>query len=89
MSQAVRLSPRDPQIGDWYFEIGRAYLLQSRTDEAINWLEKARSAQPGIPAAHSHLAAAYAFKGKTKPPPPNSPRPEGFREEIFFQASAT
>ena len=67
VSQAVRLSPRDPQIGDWYFEIGRAYLLQSRTDEAINWLEKARSAQPGVPAAHSHLAAAYAFKGKTEP----------------------
>jgi TolB-like protein/Flp pilus assembly protein TadD len=66
MSQAVRLSPRDPQIGDWYFEIGRAYLLQSRTDEAINWFEKARSAQPGVPAAHSHLAAGYALKGETE-----------------------
>jgi adenylate cyclase len=67
VSQAVRLSPLDPQIGDWYFEIGRACLLQSRTDEAINWFEKARSAQPGVPAAHSHLAAAYALKGETEP----------------------
>jgi tetratricopeptide (TPR) repeat protein len=63
---AIRFSPRDPQIGVWYFEIGRAHLLQSRTDEAIVWLERARSAQPGLPAPHSRLAAAYALKGETE-----------------------
>ena len=40
--QAIRLSPRDPGMGLWYFRIGEAHLLQSRLDEAILWFEKAR-----------------------------------------------
>ena len=59
--QAVRLSPRDPEIGNFFFLIGRVHLLQSRVQEAISWLERARA---GI-AAHSHtrawLAAAFAL----------------------------
>ena len=51
MEQAIRLSPRDPRIGIWYCRIGIVHLLQSRTDEAILWLEKARSANPGHPMA--------------------------------------
>ena len=43
MEQAIRLSPRDPQIGLWYWQIGRIHLLQSHVEEAIAWLEKARS----------------------------------------------
>ena len=46
--QAFRLSPRDPRIGVWYVWIAQAYLLQSHVDEAIVWLEKARSANPAI-----------------------------------------
>jgi adenylate cyclase len=61
--QAIRLSPRDPRIGWWYFLIGTVHVLQSRTDEAIVWLEKARSAVPAVPIAHSNLAAAYALSG--------------------------
>jgi len=41
------------------------HLLQSRTDEAIVWLEKARSANPAIPFFHIRLAAAYGLKGET------------------------
>jgi TolB-like protein/class 3 adenylate cyclase/Tfp pilus assembly protein PilF len=61
--QAIRLSPRDPGIGWWYNQIGTVHLLQSRTDEAIVWLEQARTAIPAIPSHHSRLAAAYALKG--------------------------
>jgi hypothetical protein len=39
------------------------HLLQSRTDEAIVWLEKARSAVLAAPVVHIHLAAAYALGG--------------------------
>ena len=39
--QAIRLSPRDPAIGLWYWQIGMVHMLQSRTDEAIVWFEKA------------------------------------------------
>jgi TolB-like protein/class 3 adenylate cyclase/Tfp pilus assembly protein PilF len=66
VEQAIRLSPRDPAIGVWYFQIGRVHLLQSRTDEAILWLEKARSAMPKIPYVHDVLASAYALKGETE-----------------------
>jgi adenylate cyclase len=64
--QAIRLSPRDPQISIWYFRIGVAHLLQSRIDEAIVWLERARGANAALPYAHSHLASAYALKGETE-----------------------
>ena len=39
------------------------HLLQSRTDEAIVWLEKGRSAGPAKPFIHLYLAAAYALGG--------------------------
>src|SRR5205823_6200481 len=39
--QAIRLSPRDPGMSWWYTWIGFVHLLQSRTDQAIAWMEKA------------------------------------------------
>ena len=62
--QAIRLSPRDPGIGNWYDRIGRIHLLQSRTNEAIGWLERARGANPAHPGIRIDLAAAYALKDK-------------------------
>jgi adenylate cyclase len=61
--QAIRLSPRDPMIWNWYFRIGQAHLLQSRIDEATLWFEKARSANPRMPFVRAFLASAYALKG--------------------------
>jgi hypothetical protein len=55
--------PRDPRIGTWYGTIGIAHLLQSRTDEAIVWLQKAGSAAPAKPFNHIYLAAAYGLAG--------------------------
>ena len=66
VERAIRFSPRDPFIANWYTFVGRMHLLQSRTDEAILWLEKARSANPGLAAAHAPLAAAYALKGESR-----------------------
>jgi adenylate cyclase len=62
--KAIRLSPRHPGIAFWYARIGLVHLLQSRTDEAIPWLEKARAANPDWAGAHAELASAYALKGK-------------------------
>jgi adenylate cyclase len=64
--QAIRLSPRDPVIGVFYNRIGLVHLQQSRTDDAIIWLEKARSAMPAHQDAHARLASAYALKGETE-----------------------
>jgi len=62
--RAIRLSPRDPQIGLFYFRIGFAHLLQSRIAEAIVWCEKARNATPAHPLFRALLASAYALKGE-------------------------
>ena len=64
--QAIRLSPRDPEIGIWYQRIGQAHLLQSRTKEAVDWLEKARHATPAHPGIRAWLASAYALIGETE-----------------------
>jgi len=64
--QAIRLSPRDANIGVWYLQIGAVHLLQSRMDEAILWLERARNHSPAHSGIRAHLAAAYALNGDTE-----------------------
>jgi len=66
LERAIRLSPRDALIGIWYYAIGRVHLLQSRTDEAILWLEKARRTNPQQTFTHAFLASAYALKNETE-----------------------
>ena len=63
--KAIHLSPRDGEIGQWFFRIGVVHLVQSRIAEAIVWLEKARNAMPAHPLPHAHLASAYALNGDT------------------------
>jgi TolB-like protein/DNA-binding winged helix-turn-helix (wHTH) protein len=62
--EAIRLSPHDSHIFNRYGAIGLVHLLQSRTEEAIVWFEKARSANPGSQYPHAWLAGAYALKGE-------------------------
>jgi Flp pilus assembly protein TadD len=42
------------------------HLLQSRTDEAIIWLQRARGAYPALSYIRARLAAAYALNGETE-----------------------
>jgi len=65
--EAIRLSPRDPLIAVYYWRIGQTHLLQSQIPEAIAWLEKARSGNPGLHYLHGSLAAAYALNGEAQP----------------------
>jgi TolB-like protein/Tfp pilus assembly protein PilF len=62
--EAMRLSPRDPLIGYWYHRIGVIRLLQSRTEEAISWFERARGMIPTFPLVYSFLGSAYALNGE-------------------------
>jgi TolB-like protein/Tfp pilus assembly protein PilF len=62
--QAIRLSPRDPAIALWYWQIGMVHMLQSRIDEAIVWFERAGRANPGSRLPHAYLASACALKGE-------------------------
>jgi adenylate cyclase len=62
--EAIRLDPRNPFIANRYVRIGMIHLLQSRTDEAIVWLEKARNANPTEHYTRALLASAYGLKGE-------------------------
>jgi tetratricopeptide (TPR) repeat protein len=63
--QAIRLGPRDPYVFNSYLVIGKVHLLQSRIEEAIVWLERARIRNPGSPWPYVWLASAYALQGET------------------------
>ena len=64
LEQAIRINPRDGWVATWYWKLGRLHLVQSRSNEAIVWLEKARRANPQLPAVHAMLASAYALNGE-------------------------
>jgi adenylate cyclase len=63
--QAIRISPYGPGIPLWYGRIGVMQLLQSHTDAALVWLEKANSENARLTWVHAYLAAAYALNGET------------------------
>jgi len=50
----------------FFYEIGRVHLLQSRTDEATVWFEKARYAAPEHSPIRAYLASAYALNGQAE-----------------------
>jgi adenylate cyclase len=66
MERAIRLSPRDPQIAVMNYRIGEVHLLQSRIDQAIASLERARRANLELAYVRAFLASAYALKGETE-----------------------
>ena len=60
---AIRLSPRDQHLPNWYWRIGMVHLLQSRIAEAILWIGRAQTANPMLPGPNAWLASAYALNG--------------------------
>jgi tetratricopeptide (TPR) repeat protein len=60
----IRLNPNDPNIALAYWSLGLAYLLQNHLPEAIDWLTKARAANPHIYYIDLDLAAALALHGE-------------------------
>ena len=80
--QAIRLSPRDPFIGNWYFQIGAVHLLQSRTNEAIVWFEKARSANPATSEFTLTSPLPTRSKARLNTRSPSLPKPGGLAATI-------
>ena len=66
MERVIRLSPRDPQIAVMNYRIGEVHLLQSRIDQAIASLERARSDNLELAYVRAFLASAYTLKGETE-----------------------
>ncbi|HVH80789.1 MAG TPA: tetratricopeptide repeat protein, partial [Stellaceae bacterium] len=59
----IRLNPNDPNVALACWSLGLAYLLQGDLAPAIDWLTKARAANPRIYYVYLDLAAALALKG--------------------------
>ncbi|WP_187436499.1 adenylate/guanylate cyclase domain-containing protein [Bradyrhizobium hipponense] len=61
--RAVELSPRDPGLGTWQFEMGRAMILLRRDDEALTWLSRSVATNPRLAYGQLYYAAIMAIKG--------------------------
>ncbi len=61
--RAIELSPRDPGLGTWQFEMGRAMILLRRDDEALAWLGKSVATNPRLAYGQLYYAAIMAIRG--------------------------
>lgn len=63
LEQALRISPRDPNLVYIYYRLGVAHLLLGHMDEAIQWYQKIIPSYPSFAVAYVDLAAALGLKG--------------------------
>jgi adenylate cyclase len=63
IERGIRLSPYDNINFQAYFALGVSHQLLGHLDEAIDFLRKARAANPRIYVAHLQLAGALGLKG--------------------------
>jgi adenylate cyclase len=61
--KAIKLSPRDPNVGVFYYIIGRADFLMERYADAVPWLEKSVQVRPNLTRNRLMLISAYVFVG--------------------------
>ncbi len=64
--QAMRLSPRDPRIGNWLMALGSAEIGLGHFDAAIDAYRKSIDAGFRSHLPYMYLAAAYVLDGKMK-----------------------
>ncbi len=65
--QAMRLSPRDPQLANWQFDIGLAHIYLGDDEKAVSWLLRARASNPQLATVAIVLAGIYGVQGKLGP----------------------
>jgi adenylate cyclase len=61
---AIRLSPRDPRLNTWSFQICHAYTHLGRDADAIEWCRRSVALGP-LWFAYVDLASAYAWTGQS------------------------
>ena len=64
IEKAIRLSPRDPSLAGAYWAVGVCHLLLEHTDQALDFLRRARAANPRHWRFHLWLAGAFGLKGE-------------------------
>ena len=61
---AIQLSPRDPQLALWYYQLALTYIHQRRYDEAVEWGRRSVHVNPNLRYPYRVLAAALALSGQ-------------------------
>jgi TolB-like protein/class 3 adenylate cyclase/Tfp pilus assembly protein PilF len=64
VQRAIRLSPRDPNLGEWYLDIGIASFMMDQLGEAIRCLRRSTEANPNFAVTYLTLAAACSLDGR-------------------------
>jgi len=64
VEKAIKLSPRDPSLGVFYWNLGRANFFANRYRAAIPWLRKAVELRPNLWHNWLYLVSAYALVGE-------------------------
>ena len=62
--RAIQLSPRDPQLAEWYYQLAITYIHQQRYNEAVEWARRGVQVNPNIRYPYRVLAAALALSGR-------------------------
>jgi hypothetical protein len=65
--RAIRLSPRDPNVGHWFAMVGMAELHLGHFAEAALWLARAVETDTGTPTTRqrAYFVSALALAGRT------------------------
>jgi TolB-like protein/class 3 adenylate cyclase/tetratricopeptide (TPR) repeat protein len=64
LTNAIRLSPRDPGLDRWHALLGIADLFLGRLESALDRLRRSVEINPNVAMAHFFLAAASALSGR-------------------------
>jgi Predicted integral membrane protein len=62
--KAIQLSPRDPQLAEWYYQLAIIYIHQQRFDEAVEWARRGVQVNPNLRYPYRVLAASLALSGR-------------------------
>jgi TolB-like protein/class 3 adenylate cyclase/Tfp pilus assembly protein PilF len=62
--KAIQLSPRDPQLALWYYQLALTYIHQQRDHDAVEWARRGVQVNPNLRYVYRTLAAALALSGR-------------------------
>ncbi len=62
--KAIALSPRDPQLALWYYQLAVTYIHRQRDKEAVEWARRAVQVNPNLRYPYRVLAASLALSGR-------------------------
>jgi TolB-like protein/lipoprotein NlpI len=63
--RAVQLSPLDPQLALWYYQLALTYIHQRRYEEAVEWGRRSVEINPALRYPYRIFAIALALSGRT------------------------